>query len=304
MMNYKNIIRSRAVRIKIMQVMSFIPDKLMLRMQYRIKTGRKLNLKNPQRYTEKLQWYKLYYRDPMMKKCVDKYEVRGYVKKCGFDNILNECYGVYSTPDEIDFSKLPDAFVLKDTLGGGGNSVILIPDKREFDIEQVKRQISHWIAESTRVKHPGREWVYDGMPHRIIAEKYISSATDEDGLIDYKFFCFGGKVSCLYVMGDRKTGLKVGIYDRNFQKLDAYISYDKKMEITAEKPKNFEEMCKIAEKLSENFPHARIDLFNQNGVIIFGEITFFSGSGYTLFEPDEFDYRLGCCFQLPKKTNT
>lgn len=300
MMDYKKIIKSRAVRIKIMQAMSFVPDKWMLSLQYKIKTGRKLNLKNPQRYTEKLQWYKMYYRDPVMKQCVDKYEVRKYVEECGLGSILNECYGVYSSPDEIDFGKLPDSFVLKDTLGGGGNSVILVPDKSKLNIERVKQQMTQWVAESTSVKHPGREWVYDGMPHRIVAEKFISSNPETGGLIDYKFFCFGGRVACLYVMGNRENGLKVGIYDRNFRKLDAYISYDEKMETEAQKPENFEEMCEIAEKLSAKFPHARIDLFDQNGVIAFGEITFFSGSGYTLFNPDEFDFQLGDFFQLPQ----
>ena len=302
MMNYKKIIKSRAVRIKIMQAMSFIPDKWMLSLQYKIKTGRKLNLKKPQRFTEKLQWYKVYYRDPIMKQCVDKYEVRKYVEECGLGSILNECYGVYSSPDEIDFGKLPDSFVLKDTLGGGGNSVIIVPDKSKLIVEQAKQQMAQWVAESTSAKHPGREWVYDGMPHRIIAEKYISSNPETGGLIDYKFFCFGGRVAYLYVMGNRKNGLKVGIYDREFRKLDAYISYDEKMETEAKKPENFEEMCEIAEKLSAKFPHARIDLFDQNGVITFGEITFFSGSGYTCFDPDDFDFQLGEFFQIPQNT--
>lgn len=106
----------------------------------------------------------------------------------------------------------------------------------------------------------------------------------------------------MYVMGNRKNGLKVGIYDREFRKLDAYISYDEKMETEAKKPENFEEMCEIAEKFSAKFPHARIDLFDQNGVITFGEITFFSGSGYTCFDPDDFDFQLGEFFQIPQNT--
>ena len=117
--------------------------------QYKIKTGRKLNLKNPQRFTEKLQWYKVYYRDPIMKQCVDKYEVRKYVEECGLGSILNECYGVYSSLDEINFGKLPDSFVLKDTLGGNGNSVIIVPDKSKLNVEQAKRQMAQWVAEST-----------------------------------------------------------------------------------------------------------------------------------------------------------
>ena len=285
-----------------MQAMSFIPDKWMVSLQYKIKTGRKLNLKNPQRFTEKLQWYKVYYPDPIMKQCVDKYEVRKYVEECGLGSILNECYGVYSGPDEIDFRKLPNSFVLKDTLGGGGNSVIIVPDKSKLIVEQAKQQMAQWGAESTSVKHPGREWVYDGMPHSIIAEKYISSNPETGGLIDYKFFCFGGRVAYLYVMGNRKNGLKVRIYDRGFRKLDTYISYGEKMETEAQKPENFEEMCEIAEKFSAKFPHARIDLFDQNGVITFGEITFFSGSGYTCFDPDDFDFQLGEFFQIPQNT--
>lgn len=183
---------------------------------------------------------------------------------------------------------------------GGGNSIILVPDKRKLDIAQAKKQMVRWVAEPVKGKHPAREWVYDGMPHRIIAEKFIVSNPERGGLIDYKFFCFGGKIYCLYVMGNRGVGLTVGIYDRDFHKIDAYISYDKKMESEAEKPENFEEMCKIAEKLSARFPHARIDLFDQDGVITFGEVTFFSGSGYTLFDPDSFDYELGEKFILPE----
>lgn len=297
-MNYKKFIKSRAVRIKTMQAMSFIPDKWMVSLQYKVKTGRKLNLKNPQRFTEKLQWYKLYYRDPLMKQCVDKYDVRKYVKECGLSSILNECYGVYNSPNEIDFSKLPNSFVLKDTLGGGGNSVIIVPDKSKLNIGQTIQQLDQWVAEPVNVKHPGREWVYDGMRHRIVVEKFIASNPENGGLFDYKFFCFGGKVYCLYVMRDRGVGLKVGIYDRYFHKMSAYISYDKKMESEVEKPENFEKMCKIAERLSARFPHARIDLFDQNGVVTFGEITFFSGSGYTLFDPDDFDYKLGSKFQI------
>lgn len=297
-MDYKKVIKSRTVRVKIMQALSFVPDKWMVSLQYRIKTGHKLNLKDPKRFTEKLQWYKLYYRDPIMKQCVDKYDVREYVKKCGLSGILNDCYGVFDDPDQIDFSSLPDSFVLKDTLGGGGNSVILVPDKNQFDIDKVKKQMHAWITENTKAKNPGREWVYEGSAHRIIVERYIHPKDGFGALVDYKFFCFNGKIFCLYVMSDRNLDLKVGIYDRNFTKMDAYISYDKRDTTILQKPEKYDEMCKIAEQLSARFPHARIDLYDQNGKIIFGEITFFSGSGYTLFSPDSFDYELGQAFLI------
>lgn len=129
-MNYKKIIKSRETRIKLLSLLNFIPDKTMIKLQYYIKTGRRLNLKHPQRYTEKLQWYKLYYRDPLMQQCSDKYDVREYVKSKGLGHILNECYGVYERVEDIDFDSLPNQFVLKDTLGGGGNSVIICRKKR------------------------------------------------------------------------------------------------------------------------------------------------------------------------------
>ena len=124
-MDYKKIIRSRNVRLALLKIFSFVPDRLMIRMQYRIKTGRSLHLKKPERYTEKIQWYKLYYKNPVMIQCVDKSEVRKYVSSKGLGNILNECFGVYERFEDIDFDSLPDKYVMKDTLGTGGASVIV-----------------------------------------------------------------------------------------------------------------------------------------------------------------------------------
>lgn len=303
-MDYKKIIRSRKVRIKIMQALSFIPDELMVKIQYRIKTGRNLDLKNPQRFTEKLQWYKLNHRDPLMAQCVDKYEVRNYIKNCGHDEILNECYGVFDSPDEIDFSLLPNAFVLKDTLGGGGNSVIVINDKTEIDEENIRRQMQEWVDEPTNKKHPGREWVYDGRKHRIIVEKYINSEPEDGGLIDYKFFCFNGKSEYLYVIADRNFGEKSGlaIYDSEYRKLDAVRVDEKPLERVVEKPTNYKEMKTLAETIAKPFPEARVDFYDVDGKILFGEITFFDGSGYMKYDPDEFDYEMGAKFDLDKRT--
>ena len=138
-MDYKKIIKSRSIRIKIMQALSFVPDSLMVRIQYRIKMGRKLNLKNPKRYTEKLQWIKVYYRNQKMVSCADKYDVRAYVEEKGYADILNVLYGVYNSPDEINFSQLPDSFVIKDTIGSGGNAVIFVYDKKNLDIIALKK---------------------------------------------------------------------------------------------------------------------------------------------------------------------
>lgn len=169
-MDYKKLIKSRDMRVRILQMLSFIPDEWMLRIQYRIKTGRRLDLKNPKRYTEKIQWYKLYYRDSLMAQCVDKYEVRKYVESCGLGWILNEVFGVFNSPNEIDFDALPDRFVLKDTLGGGGNSVLICRDKSSLNKWDTLETLERWVKPK-KGKHSGREWVYDLGKSRIIRGK-------------------------------------------------------------------------------------------------------------------------------------
>ena len=299
-MGYKSLIKSRKLRIKIMQFFSFVPDEWMIKLQYRMKTGRKLNLKNPQRFTEKLQWYKLYYRDPLMAQCADKFEVRKYVEACGLGHTLNELYGVYNSPEEIDFDALPNAFVAKDTLGGGGNSVIIVTDKTAIDIEQLKRQMQEWVDEPTNKKHPGREWVYEGRKHRIIIEKLLSG--DESGdLPDYKFFAFDGKIECLYVMKNytkhHDKGI-LGFLSPQYELLDAYRKDFAPMLEQPEKPENYEVMLGMATRLAKGFPHVRVDFYNIDGKIIFGEMTFFMASGYLEFEPDGFDFELGDKFLI------
>ncbi len=301
MIDYKKWIKSRRVRLAILTWLSFIPDKLMVLIQYKIKMGFWPNLKNPKRFTEKLQCYKLFYRDPTMKICVDKYDVRGYIESLGLGYILNECYGVYNDADDVDFDKLPNQFVLKDTLGGGGISVIICKDKSHADLESYRAVMRKWTHAHTG-KSFGREWVYEGRKHRIIAEKYIKSDESKGGLIDYKFFCFDGNFEFMYVISNRQLGglASFGIYDKNFNRLPVIRKNENQLNDCTEKPSNFYEMVKIAENISEKFPEARVDLYSQNGKILFGEITFFSGSGYISFEPDSFDFEMGEKFDLGK----
>jgi len=301
-MDYKKIIKSRAVRLAILNCLSFIPDKPMLQLQYRIKTGRKLNLKNPQRYTEKLQWYKLYYKNPLMIQCVDKYDVRAYVESKGLGHILNECYGVFDRVEDIDFDALPQQFVLKDTLGSGGNSIILVKDKYSMDLGAVKKQLTRWVNENHRIRTGGREWpYYSGKKHRILIERYIPSDENAGGLIDYKFFCFNGKAEYIYGIADRTVGdgAGLGIYDQEFHILPYTRADERPLTRIIEKPFNYQEMKAAAQILSDGFPHARIDFYNQDNNILFGEITYFDGSGYMQFEPDEFDFVMGKGFRLP-----
>ena len=276
-------------------MLSFIPDKMMLKLQYRIKMGRKLNLKNPQRFTEKIQWYKLYYKNPKMIQCVDKYDVREYVKSKELEDILIPCYGVYESVDQIDWESLPNQFVMKDTLGGGGNSVIIVKDKNNTDVEELKRCGAEWTSIRAHVRDAGREWpYYNGKNHRIIIEKYIESDANKGGLIDYKFFCFNGNPEFLYVMGERVVGkeVKVAILNSDYSETEVQRVGDTQYKDYT-KPYNYNEMKSIVEILSEEFPHVRVDMYNIEGRIYFGELTFFNASGYMKYNPDSADYVFG-----------
>ena len=300
-MDYKRIFKSRELRLAILQCLAFVPDKWMISIQYKMKTGRKLNLKEPKRFTEKLQWYKLNYRNSEMIRCVDKADARDYVKDKGLEDILIPCIGVYDKADDVDWAKLPDQFVMKDTLGMGGASVVIVKDKNEQNIDKLKEQAKKWTDAKAHIKSGGREWpYYSGKNHRIIIEKYIESDPSKGGLIDYKYFCFNGEPKFIYVITDRKVGEKAcfGIYDSDFNLLDAYRADEKRPERHMEKPKEFEEMMNIARKLSAGFPEARIDLYDVDGKVLFGEITFWDGSGYMTFDPDEFDYTMGDAFAI------
>lgn len=300
MKDYKNLIRSREARLKILELLSFIPDKPMLKFQYRLKTGRRLNLKRPERFTEKIQWYKLYYKNPLLIQCVDKYEVRDYIKGKGMGDILIPCYGVYESVDDIPWDTLPDSFVMKDTLGGGGASVIVVRDKNAENIEDLKRQAAKWLETDHRARGGGREWpYYSGKKHRVIIEELIQEKDGREGLNDYKFFCFDGKIEFLYVMGDRKLGEKVsvGLFDKDFRELPVVRVGDARI-TGLKKPENFEEMKKVAEKLAEDFPHVRVDLYDVDNRIYFGELTFYNASGYMKYEPDDFDLEIGRKWKL------
>lgn len=296
-MNYKNLIPNQDLRLRILKLTDFLPDKFMIKLQYRIATGRKLNLKKAVRFTEKLQWYKLYYRDPLMTQCSDKYSVREYVKSKGYGDILVPLYGVYECPEEIDFDKLPNKFVLKTTNGSHTN--IFCEDKSKLDIESTRKTLNKWL--NTWNGKVGREWSYYNIKPRIICEKYLDKDENND-LIDYKFFCFNGEPFCLYVIVERylEDGMKLGIYDTNFKKLPYRRSDIRGLTYDVVKPKNFEKMVEIARNLSKDFPHVRVDLYNVDGEIFFGELTFYDGSGYKGYVPDEFDFILGEKFKLPE----
>ena len=296
-MDYKKIIKSQEMRFKILKLLNFIPDKIMVKLQYRIKTGRKLNLKKPKRYTEKIQWYKLYYKNPLMTKCADKYTVREYVKSKGLESILNEIYGVYDSVDEIDFDKLPNEFVLKTTNDSQTN--VFCKDKKNSDLEKIKNKLKDYIncRENTYL---GREWAYRNSKKRIICEKLLKDLNTEDyGISDYKFLCFNGEPKVIIYDVNRFIEHKRNFYDINWKYLDVSSDCQTFGDIV-EKPEKLQEMLKIAKILSEDFPAARVDLYCLQNKIYFGELTFYPWSGYVNFIPDKFDYDMGEQFDLVK----
>lgn len=296
-MDYKKIIKTPAARKMILDALSFVPDRIMLPIQYRMKLGRKLNWDNPQRFTEKLQLYKMHYRNPRMHQCVDKYLVREYVKEKGLEEILIPLIAHYDSVEEVDWDTLPNQFVMKTTHGGGGLNVLVCSDKTKIDPNEVKKKLSFEkkpVAENSL----GREWAYYGlMPGLVVEELLINEENPEAGMNDYKIFCYSGKPKYIVVDVDRYIGHKRNFYDADWNNL--HIGSDcPASDRDIPKPVEFERMMKVAAKLSEGFPYVRVDLYNNGGRIYFGELTFYPWSGYVQFTPDEFDFKLGEEFEL------
>ena len=261
----------KRIKYAIAKWLFFIPDAPMLSFQYWLKTGRRLNLKNPSRFTEKLQYYKMHYHNDDMKRCVDKYDVRAFVEeRLATGKYLNTLYQVCHKADEIDFDALPNQFVIKTTDGGDGVNVMVCTDKSKLDIKDTIKTVNSW--RNKRYDRVSREWAYKGATNsRVIVEKYLEDESNADGSIDdYKFLCFDGNF-LEGVYSDWPTFEKGGI----------------------PLPENIQEMIELSEKLAKGFPFARIDWYNIKGIITFGEITFYPWSGYVQYTPDSFDFDLG-----------
>lgn len=299
LMDYKKIFKSKKARIAILNALRFVPDSVMLPVQYRIKHGRKLHLKNPVRFTEKLQWYKIHYRNPVMHQCADKYLVRDYVRGKGLESILVPLIAKYDSLKDVQWDKLPDQFVIKTTHGGGGLNVVVCNSKEKLDMDEVKEKLSfepHPVKSNT----VGREWAYYGLqPGIVVEELLVNRENPEAGINDYKFFCYNGHAKYIIVDVDRFIGHKRNFYNRDWNNL--HVTSDcAAIDRDIERPENLDEMLKIAEKLSEDFPYVRVDLYSVDGKVYFGELTFYPWSGYVQYTPDDADYWFGEDFELRK----
>ena len=277
-------------------------DEKFLKKAFKASFARKLNLNNPQTFNEKLQWLKLYNRNPLYTTLVDKYLVRDYIKANLGEEYLIPLLGVWDKAEDIDFDTLPNEFVLKCN-HNSGLGMYICKDKNklsETDIANIRKDLNKGIQENYYLRY--REWPYKNVPRKIIAEKYM---TDESGyeLKDYKFFCFNGEVKALYVACDRNKQneeTKFDFFDTEFNHLPFKNAHPNSTK-AIKKPKSFEKMLEIATNLSKGFPHVRIDLYDINGKIYFGEFTFFHMSGLSPFEPEKWDYTFGQWLALPPK---
>lgn len=273
-----------------------ISDRLFIKAKYFYMMGYKLPLDNPQTFNEKLQWLKLYNRKPIYTTLVDKYEVKKYVQNKIGEEYLIRTLGVWNNADEIEMSMLPEQYVIKCTHDSG--SVYICKDKLSFDVLDMRKRIRKSLKVGTFCW--GREWVYKNVKPRVIAEEYLSELGKGD-VRDYKFFCFDGKVKCFKIDFDRFTDHRANYYDRQCN----LLPFGERMcppnpESVIEMPSNIEEMINIAEKLAENETFVRIDLYNVNGKIYFGEFTFYPASGYGEFTDPLWDKELGNWINLKK----
>ena len=266
-----------------------LPDKIYLKLLFKERTNNKLNLKKPLSFNEKLQWLKLNNRKDIYTKMVDKYEVKKYVSKIIGEEYIIPTLGIYDSFDEINFNKLPNQFVIKCTHDSG--STIICKDKSEFNIEKAKKKINKALKQN--YYYGSREWPYKNVKPRIIIEQYM---VDESGieLKDYKIFNFNGISRLIQVDFGRFKEHKRNFYDINWNYIkELSIQYPTDQNTIIKKPENLEKMIELAQKLSQDIPHLRTDFYSINGKIYFGELTFYHGSGFEKFEPEDWNYKLG-----------
>lgn len=272
-------------------------DSKYLKLIFRLRMGKKLNLNNPTTFNEKLQWLKLYDQNDFYTSLVDKYEVKKYVSNLIGKEYIIPTLGIYNNFDEIDFSKLPNEFVIKCTHDSGG--IVICKDKKNFDLNKARKKINKRL--NNNFYYNFREWVYKNVKPRIIVEKYMGSNSKEE-LVDYKFLTFNGRVEIMYIASNRngKGDTYFDFFDRNFNYIELKNGHANNP-IRPKKPVGFNKMIQLAEKLSKNCHHVRIDFYETNGKIYFGEMTFYHMSGTVPFEPEEWDYKLGNLITLPDK---
>ena len=275
-----------------------IKDETILKIKYYFVMGKKLDLLKPKTFNEKLQWLKLYDRNPEYAKMVDKYEAKKYVSNIVGDEYVIQTLGIYNNFEEIDFDNLPNQFVIKPTHTSG--NIFICKDKNKINYKELNKTINKWLKRKYYYIH--REWAYKNVKPKIIIEKYMATEKQKE-LIDYKFFCFNGEPKFIYVsegLSNHKTA-KISFADMNYKKTEFYRKDYKPFTNLPPKPKNFEKMKELAKKLSKNIPFVRVDFYEIENKVFFSELTFYPCAGYIPFEPEKYDKILGDMLELPKE---
>ena len=272
-----------------------VPDRIVLARRFERTFGRPLNLKDPQTFNEKLFWLMLYYRTPVVTRLADKYEVRSYVAERVEPGILNELYGVWDRVADIDFERLPDAFVLKVTWGSGMN--IFCRKKSELSVHDTKEQLNSWMKRNYYWDY--REWCYKKIKPRIICERLFADSI-RGTPPDYKFFCFGGEPRFVQIDVDRFTQHGRDFFDLDWQPLPFTYVYPSSGQ-TIPRPSNLDEIVAFARRLSRGFPFVRVDFYCVVGRTVFGEMTWYPEAGEGRFLPESYDRYWGEVLQLPAR---
>ena len=272
------------------------PDEKYLKKMCDVRLGYKLNLENPRTFNEKLQWLKLHNRKSEYITMVDKYDVKKYVAEIIGEKYIIPTLGVWQHFDEINFDELPNQFVLKCTHDSGG--LVICKDKKDLDLIKAEKKITKSLHNNYYFY--GREWPYKNVKPRIIAEPYMEDNKVHE-LIDYKLMCFNGEVKCSFTCSERfsQEGLKVTFFDNDWKVMPFERHYPSSKN-PPQKPLNFNKMLEFATKLSRGIPFVRVDFYEINGLLYFGELTFFPGNGFEEFTPLEWDYKMGSWLKLPK----
>ena len=290
---------SPKTRKSLYKILNLLPDKTVIRLQYYASLGRFPHLKNPKRFTEKLQWYKLNYRTPLMTQCADKYKIRFYLRDKGYADFSPTLYQVCDRFEEIDFDALPESFAIKCNNGSGTN--IFVKNKAEMDKDSIAAEVATWKEVKTICT--GREWAYQDIEPKIVIEELLVShdGTQKDSLNDYKFLCFNGEVKALWVDLGRHTDHRRNFYDLEWNQLDV-VSDCPVTEEPVPKPYGLERMIEVASGIAKDFPFVRVDFYSVNQKLYIGELTFYPWSGCVQFTPDSYDFELGSYFTLPPVT--
>lgn len=278
---------------------NWLPDKPYLKLVYRGEMGKRLDLEHPQTFNEKLQWLKLYDHNPLYHQLVDKYEVKQFIADRIGQKYIIPTLGIWHSVEEIAFDQLPEQFVLKCTHDSG--SVIICKDKKTFDIEAAKRKLSFHLKKSTYWF--GREWPYKGLIPRIIAEPYLED--DTGGLVDYKVLCFAGEPKLIEVHAGRMSDNHTqDFYTTDWVRTDIVQTCEPMSADVIPAPEQLELMLSLSKKLAQGFIHIRVDWYIVSGQLLFGELTFYDGSGFAEFVDEKWDMEIGSWIKLPEEKNS